>query len=74
MTGLGYTVPAVASVVTVGPLAEADRAQARSLGLDLVPLTLQQLVVHATGWPGGPGSSATGPATPEPADPEEVSA
>ena len=40
-----------ASVVTVGPLDEAARARARSLGLDLVPLTLQQLVVHAAGWP-----------------------
>ena len=43
-----------ASVVTVGQLDEADRAQARSLGLDLVPLTLQQLVVHAAGWPAAP--------------------
>src|SRR6201992_651617 len=41
-----------ASVVTVGPLDEASRARARSLGLDLVPLTLQQLVVHAAGWAG----------------------
>jgi ABC-2 type transport system ATP-binding protein len=40
-----------ASVVTVGQLDEAARARARSLGLDLVPLTLQQLVVHAAGWP-----------------------
>jgi ABC-2 type transport system ATP-binding protein len=40
-----------ASVVTVGQLDEASRARARSLGLDLVPLTLQQLVVHAAGWP-----------------------
>jgi ABC-2 type transport system ATP-binding protein len=41
-----------ASVVTVGQLDEAARAKARALGLDLVPLTLQQLVVHAAGWPG----------------------
>jgi ABC-2 type transport system ATP-binding protein len=40
-----------ASVITVGQLDEASRARARSLGLDLVPLTLQQLVVHAAGWP-----------------------
>jgi ABC-2 type transport system ATP-binding protein len=40
-----------ASVVTVGELDEELRAQARSLGLDLAPLTLQQLVVHAAGWP-----------------------
>jgi ABC-2 type transport system ATP-binding protein len=40
-----------ASVVTVGQLDEAARTRARSLGLDLVPLTLQQLVVHAAGWP-----------------------
>jgi ABC-2 type transport system ATP-binding protein len=52
-----------ASVVTVGALDEAARARARSLGLDLVPLTLQQLVVHAAGWPAAPE-----------ADPEGVSA
>ncbi|MBV9795990.1 MAG: ABC transporter ATP-binding protein [Actinobacteria bacterium] len=46
-----------ASVVTVGPLAEADRARARALGLDLVPLTLQQLVVQAAGWPGLAGAA-----------------
>jgi len=40
-----------ASVVMVGPLNEADRAQARSLRLDLQPVTLQQLVVHAAGRP-----------------------
>jgi ABC-2 type transport system ATP-binding protein len=40
-----------ASVVMVGPLAETDRAKARSLRLDLAPLTLQQLVIHATGQP-----------------------
>jgi ABC-2 type transport system ATP-binding protein len=43
-----------ASVITVGQLDEAARAKARALGLDLVPLTLQQLVVHAAGWPGAP--------------------
>jgi ABC-2 type transport system ATP-binding protein len=43
-----------ASVVTVGQLDEASRAKARSLGLDLEPLTLQQLVVHAAGWPTPP--------------------
>ena len=40
-----------ASVVMVGPLDEADRAQARSLRLDLQPVTLQQLVVHAASRP-----------------------
>ena len=40
-----------ASVVMVGPLDETDRAQARSLRLDLQPVTLQQLVVHAAGRP-----------------------
>ena len=59
-----------ASVVTVGPLDEASRARARSLGLDLVPLTLQQLVVHAAGWPAA--SEAAEEA--EAADPEGVSA
>jgi ABC-2 type transport system ATP-binding protein len=44
-----------ASVVMVGPLDETDRAQARSLRLDLEPLTLQQLVVHAAGRP-SPGT------------------
>jgi ABC-2 type transport system ATP-binding protein len=43
-----------ASVVTVGQLDEAARARARSLGLDLAPLTLQQLVVHAAEWPAAP--------------------
>jgi ABC-2 type transport system ATP-binding protein len=36
-----------ASVVMVGPLDEADHRRARSLHLDLAPLTLQQLVVQA---------------------------
>ena len=45
-----------ASVVAVGQLDEAARARARSLGLDLVPLTLQQLVVHAAEWPAAPES------------------
>ena len=40
-----------ASVVVVGPLDQADRARARSLHLDLSPLTLQQLVVHAAAQP-----------------------
>ena len=40
-----------ASVVMVGPLDETDRAQARSLRLDLQPVTLQQLVVYAAGRP-----------------------
>jgi ABC-2 type transport system ATP-binding protein len=44
-----------ASVVSVGPLTAADRERAKSLGLDLTPLTLQQLVVHAAGWPEQPG-------------------
>jgi ABC-2 type transport system ATP-binding protein len=43
-----------ASVVTVGQLDEAARARARSLGLDLIPLTLQQLVGHAAEWPASP--------------------
>jgi ABC-2 type transport system ATP-binding protein len=47
-----------ASVVMVGPLDEAARGRARSLGLDLVPLTLQQLVVHAAGWPAMERTSA----------------
>ena len=54
-----------ASVVMVGPLHEADRAEAQTLGLDLVPLTLQQLVVHAAGWPGAAGPGAAAPASPE---------
>src|SRR5215469_251507 len=44
-----------ASVVMVGPLDETDRAQARSLRLDLQPVTLQQLVIHAAGQP-SPGA------------------
>jgi ABC-2 type transport system ATP-binding protein len=35
-----------ASVVIVGQLSGDDRERARSLGLDLTPLSLQQLVVH----------------------------
>jgi hypothetical protein len=53
-------------VVAVGPLDEAARARARSLGLDLAPLTLQQLVVHAASSPEA--------GEPETADPEGVSA
>jgi ABC-2 type transport system ATP-binding protein len=36
-----------ASVVMVGPLSPHDREQARSSGLDLTPLSLQQIVVQA---------------------------
>jgi ABC-2 type transport system ATP-binding protein len=36
-----------ASVVMVGPLSPDDREQARSSGLDLTPLSLQQIVVRA---------------------------
>lgn len=46
-----------ASVVMIGSLSEADRARADSLRLDLKPLTLQQLVVHA--------AVQTAPVTPE---------
>jgi hypothetical protein len=35
----------------VGALDQAERARARSLRLDLSPLTLQQLVVHAAVQP-----------------------
>ena len=35
------------SVVIAGPLGDAARARARALHLDLEPLTLQQVVVHA---------------------------
>jgi ABC-2 type transport system ATP-binding protein len=40
-----------ASVVMVGQLNETDRVRADSLRLNLEPLTLQQLVVHAAGQP-----------------------
>ena len=40
-----------ASVVVVGPLAEADRNPARAGHLTLEPLSLQELVVHAAGRP-----------------------
>ncbi|HEY6493458.1 MAG TPA: hypothetical protein VIZ43_09310, partial [Trebonia sp.] len=46
-----------ASVVAVGQLDQGARERARSLGLDLVPLTLQQLVVHAAGWSAVPESA-----------------
>ena len=42
-----------ASVVVVGQLSDQDRRQAASLGLDLTPLSLQQLVVHVSGWLAG---------------------
>jgi ABC-2 type transport system ATP-binding protein len=42
-----------ASVVMVGRLSAADRERARSQRLDLTPLSLQQLVVYASGWPDG---------------------
>ncbi len=45
-----------ASVVVVGQMSGEDRERARSLGLDLAPLSLQQLVVRASGWPAGAGS------------------
>jgi ABC-2 type transport system ATP-binding protein len=39
------------SIVMVGPLSPDDREQARASGLDLTPLSLQQIVVLAAGWP-----------------------
>jgi ABC-2 type transport system ATP-binding protein len=45
-----------ASVVMVGQVSGEDRERARSLGLDLTPLSLQQLVVRASGWAAGAGS------------------
>jgi ABC-2 type transport system ATP-binding protein len=47
-----------ASVVMVGQVSGEDRERARSLGLDLTPLSLQQLVVHASAVPAGAGSLA----------------
>ena len=44
-----------ASVVIVGQISPEDRERARSLGLDLTPLSLQQLVVHASGRPADAG-------------------
>ena len=49
--GLGSQV----SVVIVGQISGEDLERARSLGLDLTPLSLQQLVVHASGWPADAG-------------------
>ena len=45
-----------ASVVMVGQVSGEDRERARSLGLDLTPLSLQQLVVRASGQPAGADS------------------
>ncbi len=50
--GLG----SLASAVMVGQVSGEDRERARSLGLDLTPLSLQQLVVHASGGPARSGS------------------
>lgn len=47
-----------ASAVMVGPVSGEDREWARSLGLDLAPLSLQQIMVHASA-----GSAGLGPAT-----------
>jgi ABC-2 type transport system ATP-binding protein len=44
------------SVVMVGQLSGEDRERARSLGLDLTPLSLQQLVVRASAGPADAGS------------------
>jgi ABC-2 type transport system ATP-binding protein len=51
-----------ASVVMVGPLSASDRERARSSGLDLTPLSLQQIVVQAAGWPAA-GVPAPAPQT-----------
>jgi ABC-2 type transport system ATP-binding protein len=45
-----------ASAVMVGPVSGEDRERARSLGLDLTPLSLQELVVHASAGPADAGS------------------
>ena len=45
-----------ASVVIVGQISGEDRERARSLGLDLTPLSLQQLVVRASAGLAGAGS------------------
>jgi ABC-2 type transport system ATP-binding protein len=45
-----------ASVVMVGQVSGEDRKRARSLGLDLTPLSLQQFVVHASGGSAVAGS------------------
>jgi ABC-2 type transport system ATP-binding protein len=45
-----------ASVVMVGQLSGEDRERARLLGLDLTPLSLQQLVVRASAGSAGAGS------------------
>jgi ABC-2 type transport system ATP-binding protein len=45
-----------ASVVMVGQISGEDRERARLLGLDLTPLSLQQLVVRASGQRAGAGS------------------
>ena len=45
-----------ASVVIVGQISPEDRERARSLGLDLTPLSLQQLVVRASAGSAGAGS------------------
>lgn len=37
------------SAVVAGPLDDTDRARAAALRLHLEPLTMQQVVVHATG-------------------------
>ena len=50
------TLGSQASVVMVGQVSGEDRERARSLALDLTPLSLQQLVVYASGGPAVAGS------------------
>ena len=45
-----------ASVVMVGQVSSQDQERARALGLGLTPLSLQQLVVRASGWSAGAAS------------------
>lgn len=45
-----------AAVVMAGQVRGDDRERARSLGLDLTPLSLQQLVARASGQSAGAGS------------------
>jgi ABC-2 type transport system ATP-binding protein len=49
-----------ASAVMVGQISGEDRERARTLGLDLTPLSLQQLVVRASAAPADAGPLTTG--------------
>lgn len=54
------TLGRVASVTTLGALSDAERTEVAASGLDLAPVSLQQLIVRLTQKASAPGSSTPG--------------